>query len=335
VDKNVELALRMTADASDVSAGFDQVGDSAKAMADDVQRAARDADAAGDKIGNLADSADDLDSKSSKATSSLGALSSGFELVGAEKYAGALQGAALATDFLSGAGEALNLVLSLESVQKAKAAAATAVHTAATTAQTAASKAAAAGQFILNAALAANPIGLVVAGIALLVGGLILAYNKSETFRTIVQNAMEVAKAAVGFVVDKVQALVEIVRDKASTVWDGLSTAVGVAKDLIVGYFSAITAPIRTIINLVQSLIDKIKDIDFPDLPDIPFVRTATAAGTPNVVDPFTLAAGAAAGTGAGSVSVTNVNLRGLLDARTTSRLTRRRGLTLGERVIG
>jgi len=39
-------------------------------------------------------------------------------------------------------------------------------------------------QWLLNAALTANPIGLVVAGIAALVGGFILAYKKSETFRS-------------------------------------------------------------------------------------------------------------------------------------------------------
>lgn len=40
-----------------------------------------------------------------------------------------------------------------------------------------------AGQWLLNEALTANPIGLVVAGIAALVAGFVLAYNKSEKFR--------------------------------------------------------------------------------------------------------------------------------------------------------
>jgi hypothetical protein len=40
-----------------------------------------------------------------------------------------------------------------------------------------------AAQWALNVALTANPIGLVVAAIAALVAGLVLAYNKSETFR--------------------------------------------------------------------------------------------------------------------------------------------------------
>ena len=44
-----------------------------------------------------------------------------------------------------------------------------------------------AAQWLLNIALSANPIGLVIAAIALLIGGIILAYNKSETFRNIIQ----------------------------------------------------------------------------------------------------------------------------------------------------
>lgn len=65
----------------------------------------------------------------------------------------------------------------------------------------AATKAAAAGQWLLNAAMVANPIGLVVVAIAALVGGFILAYKKSETFRNIVDGAMKGVRAVVSSVV--------------------------------------------------------------------------------------------------------------------------------------
>ena len=48
-----------------------------------------------------------------------------------------------------------------------------------------------AAQWLYNAALTANPIGLVVVALGLLVGGLILAYTQSETFREIVNGAWE------------------------------------------------------------------------------------------------------------------------------------------------
>jgi hypothetical protein len=58
-----------------------------------------------------------------------------------------------------------------------------------------------AAQLGLNAALIANPIGIVVVAIAALVVGLVIAYKKSETFRKIVDGAFNGVKATVGFVV--------------------------------------------------------------------------------------------------------------------------------------
>jgi len=60
--------------------------------------------------------------------------------------------------------------------------------------QTAASKAAAAGQWLWNAALSANPIGLVIAGVAALVAGVVWAWNEFEGFRMAVMGVWEVMK---------------------------------------------------------------------------------------------------------------------------------------------
>lgn len=60
---------------------------------------------------------------------------------------------------------------------------------------TAAQVVATGAQAALNAVLAANPIGLVVAAIALLVAGFVLAYKNSETFRDIVNGAFAAVKA--------------------------------------------------------------------------------------------------------------------------------------------
>lgn len=51
-------------------------------------------------------------------------------------------------------------------------------------------------QAALNFLLTANPLGLVVAGLALLVGGLVYAYNHSKTFHAIVVGAFNAVKAA-------------------------------------------------------------------------------------------------------------------------------------------
>jgi len=54
-----------------------------------------------------------------------------------------------------------------------------------------------AAQWLLNAALNANPIGLVVVAVAALTAGIILAYKHSETFRNVVSAAMGAVKTAV------------------------------------------------------------------------------------------------------------------------------------------
>lgn len=79
---------------------------------------------------------------------------------------------------------------------------AVAASTVAQTAANLATKAWAAGQWLLNAALSANPIGLVVIAIAALVAGLVYAWNNSETFRTIVLNVWAAIKGAVLAVVN-------------------------------------------------------------------------------------------------------------------------------------
>lgn len=53
-------------------------------------------------------------------------------------------------------------------------------------------------QWLLNAALAANPISLVVIAIAALVAAIVVAWNKSETFRNVVLGAWSAIKSGVG-----------------------------------------------------------------------------------------------------------------------------------------
>jgi len=69
-------------------------------------------------------------------------------------------------------------------------------HKAATIAVSLATKAWAGVQWLLNAALSANPIGLVVVGIAALVTAVVWAYNKFEGFRNMVLSAWDALKNA-------------------------------------------------------------------------------------------------------------------------------------------
>lgn len=75
-------------------------------------------------------------------------------------------------------------------------------------ATTVATRAMAAGQWLLNAALSANPIGLVIIGLVALGAGLVMAYRKSDIFRAIVNRAwssiQSTAKGTWNFLRDRV-----------------------------------------------------------------------------------------------------------------------------------
>jgi hypothetical protein len=271
--KAVEIAVRMSADASDVERAFDGAGDAAIRMANDVDSATRDADMAASRLDGVASSAGDLDDAAGKTTGALGALSAGFEVVGMEKYAAGLQTAAMATDGLSGVGQITTLMLESQKLAAVRAKVALIAHTVATKAIAAASKVWAATQWALNAALAANPIGLVVLAVVALVAIIVVAYKKSETFRAVVQVAMKLVTTYIETVVKIVETLVEFVRDKAPAAWDKLKDkAVAAASwisDKVGGSFEDIIAPIEWVIDKVGDLIDLIGKIDFPDMPSL------------------------------------------------------------------
>lgn len=110
-------------------------------------------------------------------------------------------------------------------------------------------------QWLLNAALNANPIGLVVIAIAALVGAIVLAWKRSETFRTVVIAVWNGIKTAVGAVVAWFQSTVwpvmkqvwEWIGQKAMWLWqnvmvpawNGIQTVVSG----VVAWFQAVMLP--------------------------------------------------------------------------------------------
>lgn len=92
---------------------------------------------------------------------------------------------------------------------------------------------AAAAQFLWNAALTANPIGLVVVAIAALVAGLVLAYKNSQAFRDMIQQ-----------------------------LWEWLKIVGNFIKDGIVAYFDLWITAIQKVIGWVEQLIAKFNLVD-------------------------------------------------------------------------
>lgn len=112
-----------------------------------------------------------------------------------------------------------------------------------TTAVSTATKIWAGVQWLLNAALTANPIGIVIVAVAALVAGIIYAWNNCETFRSVVMAVWEGIKSAFGAGVNFV---------KAALAWFGtlpglFSGWFGAAKNVVVSHFNAVVGFVGSI----------------------------------------------------------------------------------------
>lgn len=116
-----------------------------------------------------------------------------------------------------------------------------------------------AAQLAFNVVMAANPVVLVVLAVIALGAAFVLAYKKSETFRTIVQAVGRGAAAALGWIVDKAKAV--------GTWITKLGPAATKAKDIGVAAFKLYTKPIQVVIDLVEKLIGWLGKIKFPKVP--------------------------------------------------------------------
>jgi tape measure domain-containing protein len=101
-----------------------------------------------------------------------------------------------------------------------------------------------AAQWLWNLALTANPIGLIIVGIAALVAGFVLLYKKSTTVQKIVAAAFDGIKVAFGLLWTAAKAIVAgivgVWKSMASVlggVFNVLKTVIGVYIRLVVGYF--------------------------------------------------------------------------------------------------
>lgn len=271
--RTAELAIDITTNASAAVGDLNDVKRAAGGAGDSVAKMGADAEKSARKLGVTADQADELGGKAGKATGALGALSSGFELMGPSgaKYAGGLQAAALATDFMSGVGDSLNLVMESTVVKTTLAKTAAIGHSIATKASAAATGVMTGAQWLLNAAMSANPILLVVIGLTALVAAFILAYKKSETFRAIVTGAMQAVTGAASAVFDWFQrnwplllailtgpfglATLAIVKN-----WDKIKNGAGAMVDWVTGKFSGMVDFFRALPGKIAKIFDNVWD---------------------------------------------------------------------------
>lgn len=120
-------------------------------------------------------------------------------------------------------------------------------------------------QWALNAAMEANPIGIVIAALAALVAAIVIAWNHSETFRTVVLGAWGAIQAATESAFGAVRSVISSVMGAvAAVISGGVNTARGALNwfgslpGLISGWFnsavSAASGAIGSLIGVVGSI---------------------------------------------------------------------------------
>jgi len=184
-----QVTLTFAGDSSKLTKAFDDVGSSARTMDTDVGNASRkisDSSGGFDRAGEAADGAEGkAQGFSDTLTGTKDVMGGVGEIAKGNLFEGFVMAGQGAADLAGGMASFL--------IPMGK---------------TAIVNAMAGAQKALNAVMRANPIGIVITVLALLVTGIIIAYKKSETFRKIVDGAMKGIRIAFGWVVDKGKELI-------------------------------------------------------------------------------------------------------------------------------
>jgi hypothetical protein len=252
--KSVELAIRMSVDASNVASEFDQAGDAALRMADDVDRASTQADTSARRLDGVAESADGMASSSSQAAGGIGDLAGALAATGlvSEGTAAAMETGAMAIMGVTGAADLLNLATKSTIISTTRQRIATIASTVATNAQTVAQKA-------LNIAMRANPIGLIITAVIALVALFVVLYRRSETFRAIVGVLKDKVSDAFGAMLRPIQWVIDKVKNVIDWISDAIQktkNALGLGKE----YGSTMGRILGNVMDDLSSIGDQIRD---------------------------------------------------------------------------
>jgi phage-related protein len=115
-----------------------------------------------------------------------------------------------------------------------------------------------AAQWLLNAAMDANPIGLIVVGVAALVAGVILAYQKFKPFRAIVDAVGRAIATAAGVIKNAAVGAFNWIKDHWPLLLAILSGPIGLAVLAITKNWDAITGGARAVWSAVKDTFDRV-----------------------------------------------------------------------------
>lgn len=165
---------------------------------------------------------------------------------------------------------AANIVLKIQSTLTKIDTAVKLIHTAVTKKATTATKNQTIAQRLLNVAMRMNPIGIIITAIAGFVAAIVIAYNKSETFRGIVQGVWEWLKTLGGWLVgvgatvfdglksgyEAIQPVIDTFVTAIKWIWETGKTAIEWYGKIGQAYFSGI----KTAFELLSAPIDTVMD---------------------------------------------------------------------------
>lgn len=247
-----QVTLTFAGDHDRLTKTFDEVGASADTMAGRVDSAGRDMESSFDRAGSGLDTVDEKASRAEAGLrgtmdvmSGMGELAQGNVLRGLTDLGGGV------ADLAQGLGGIL-----VPAMQRT-------VGWLAQTrvgilAQAAASKVAAAGtkvwagvQAIFNAVMALNPVVLITLAIIALVAVIVVAYQRSDTFRKIVQGAFRAIGKVVSWLGDRFAQWWQGVKMIFNLVGDVVSGLIRRFRDNFGRVFGIITAPFRAAFNFV------------------------------------------------------------------------------------
>jgi hypothetical protein len=266
-----QLQIEIDGDASDAEAAFASAEKHVGALS-------KTADNATGGMSRLNAGLDGTGDAAGGASSGFSALAGAMGALGLGPFGESLQLLGDTLGGLEGVTQLWTVAQELASAAGARLAATTAFQTVKTialgvaeTVTSAATKAWTIAQTALNLVMSANPIGLLVIGIAALVGIIVLAYTKSATFRNIVAGAWAAVRAAVTAATAAMRTALNAVIGLVQTLWaraQSMASIVGAAfrtvGAAIVAPFKAIADAIQTAIGWIQRLIDKITNFHLP-----------------------------------------------------------------------
>lgn len=133
----------------------------------------------------------------------------------------------------------------------------------------------AAAQWALNAAMTANPIGIIIVAIGALVAAFVWLWNNSEGFRNFFIGMWEGIKSVVGTVVDWIVTrwndIVKFFQDLPGNIGKALSSIGETIGNAFKGAMNMAIDAINWLIDRANSVVDSINNVSpLPDIPHIP-----------------------------------------------------------------